>query len=56
MSLVAAAGNAASAASYGLLVLLAQEELGVSDTGYGVLLAAARTRVRDALRASDSTG
>ncbi|MFJ8160928.1 MFS transporter [Streptomyces sp. NPDC096136] len=40
LSLVAAVGNAATAASYGLLVLLAQDELGVSDQGYGVLLAA----------------
>ncbi|MGW6707383.1 MFS transporter [Streptomyces sp. NPDC054956] len=40
MSLVAAVGNAAGAASYGILVLLAQEELGVSESGYGVLLAA----------------
>lgn len=40
MSLVAAVGNAAAAASYGVLVLLAQEELGVSESGYGVLLAA----------------
>ncbi|MFD0377232.1 MFS transporter [Streptomyces sp. NPDC127112] len=40
LSLVAAAGNAAVAASYGLLVLLAQDELGVSDEGYGLMLAA----------------
>ncbi|MFF4366233.1 MFS transporter [Streptomyces sp. NPDC001594] len=40
LSLVAAVGNAAAAASYGLLVLLAQDELGVSDQGYGVMLAA----------------
>ncbi|MEW1636247.1 MFS transporter [Streptomyces sp. NPDC093801] len=40
MSLLAAVGNAAFAASYGLLVLLAQDELGVSDEGYGVMLAA----------------
>ncbi|KIF02322.1 hypothetical protein PL81_30605 [Streptomyces sp. RSD-27] len=41
LSLVAAVGNAASAASYGLLVLLAQDELGMSDQAYGVMLAAA---------------
>ncbi|MGW2676718.1 MFS transporter [Streptomyces sp. NPDC001436] len=39
-SLMAAVGNAAAAASYGLLVLLAQDELGVSDQGYGLMLAA----------------
>ncbi|MEV7541824.1 MFS transporter [Streptomyces sp. NPDC089915] len=41
LSLVAAVGNAASAASYGLMVLLAQDELGMSDQAYGVMLAAA---------------
>lgn len=40
LSVVAAVGNAASAASYGILVLLATDVLGVSSAGYGVLLAA----------------
>ncbi|MFF4528117.1 MFS transporter [Streptomyces sp. NPDC001407] len=40
LSLVAAVGNAANAATYGILVLLATDVLGVSSGGYGVLLAA----------------
>jgi MFS family permease len=40
LSVVAAVGNAAGAATYGILVLLATDVLGVSSAGYGVLLAA----------------
>ncbi|KQX09448.1 hypothetical protein ASC82_26390 [Streptomyces sp. Root431] len=40
LSIVAATGNAVSAATYGILVLLATDVLGVTSGWYGVLLAA----------------
>ncbi|MER7908947.1 MFS transporter [Streptomyces sp. NPDC096068] len=40
LSVVAAMGNAVSAATYGILVLLATDVLGVTASWYGVLLAA----------------
>ncbi|MEU8435250.1 MFS transporter [Streptomyces sp. NPDC029216] len=40
LSVIAAMGNAVSAATYGILVLLATDVLGVSSGWYGVLLAA----------------
>lgn len=40
LSVIAAMGNAVSAATYGILVLLATDVLGVSSSWYGVLLAA----------------
>ncbi|MFG2338928.1 MFS transporter [Streptomyces yangpuensis] len=40
LSVVAAMGNAVSAATYGILVLLATDVLGVTSAWYGVLLAA----------------
>ncbi|WP_328299902.1 MFS transporter [Streptomyces sp. NBC_00435] len=40
LSVVAAMGNAVSAATYGILVLLATDVLGVTSSWYGVLLAA----------------
>ncbi|MGW7458791.1 MFS transporter [Streptomyces sp. NPDC054797] len=40
LSVIAAMGNAVSAATYGILVLLATDVLGVTSSWYGVLLAA----------------
>ena len=43
LSLYAGAGNLVSGATFAILVLFAQERLGLGEVGYGLLLAAAHS-------------